>query len=374
MTLPEELTESIAAGAGIEFWCHMVAGQEIPLTAPPPQVVPLRYYRAEMNDYRLLHGIPKTPPVLDCAVPVYVSLLGEAGVPDLTRTDPKDIDTFATIRWLATGETVATNEDGDLFWNNFSSNPDGQQLSWSSYDVFTPALVDDYGYLIPKNTTEQEWIQRPALVFDALFANHMSTQVSFGPVTGEPTIEWWLVLMTHPFNPGQDHHSILDIGNQVTGFSDMPFPVTDTLAGRQMSVHRHPDVIEAHQDQSDTDPDGVADFTVDATQMNVTGRPILIRVVFGNNPMIQVYGPRGFFGSRGVKPQQPRNLSTNFVLGRPYGWVDPAQAAGMHLFEVNFYDHTMDPTVDMTPDDRAALLKQRDAALQGLLAAYGINA
>jgi hypothetical protein len=93
----------------------------------------------------------------------------------------------------------------------------------------------------------------------------------------------------------------------------------------------------------------------------VAGRPVILRVRFGVHPMMERWGPKNSHLANMHIPDQPRlPLSTNFVLGRQFDSVDPATNAGMHLFEINYFDHWPSSA-------------QRDQLVQDLSSVYAVS-
>jgi len=333
MTTPDGGFEETGGTATIQIGMSLVVEQEIPWSDPPPQIVPLRYFRAVMSDYRVLSGIPKAPPVLDCAVPVFVTLdPSGAAIPSITRPLPGDVDNGATVRWLVGDEYISLNPDGtEMDWLDIDGS-----VAWTSYDLWNPQFEDDYTYTVIKQTAADEVLLRPALVFDQGLGNCMNTSLSINDLSGAEDIEFWFVVSTDPLVGGQLYHSFLDIGDEVIGFHDLPWTPPDSLPGRRLALQRDPNSVNAVQDS--------LQFQIDQTMSSGTGRPLLVRVRYGVHPMLDWWGPKNSQMHLVFPTQSRLPLSMNFVLGREHGQLDPATCAGMHLFEVNYFDHMLSST------------------------------
>jgi hypothetical protein len=317
---------STAGRATIEIGVSMSITQLIDYQPPPPQIVPLRNYRSVMNDFRVLSGRPVAAPVLDVSVPVTVSVgTTQVPLPDLTRALPPDIDTLATLRWIADNDFVVQSADGNTLWWWDTTGA----VAWSAYDTFQPLYADDYSYLIPKPHTA-EVLLRPAMVFEAALGSCMNTSVSTSPVSGAQDVEFLMVVWSHPLAAGMQASSILDSGGQVSGGGDMPFAPGDMVSGMRQGLQRFNGGLVMWQDD--------VGFQMWWAQVS-SGRPVLARVRFGVNPLIECWGPSGVHMLTTELPQPLEGLATNYVLGRLFNQVSAATNAGMHLMEISYYDH-----------------------------------
>ena len=320
--------------ASIEISTVMCMTQLITYVPPPPKIVPLRNYRAVMSDFRVLTGIPRNPPAVDVSIPINVTV-GTTAVPlpDLTRKRPDEIDTKATLRWIAESARVKYSAAGTVMrWWDITN-----RVAWTAYGTYQPLFADDYSYQVPKQNSA-EVINRGALVFDADYGNCMNTSVSTIPTSGADAAEFVMVVWSHPLASGVKASSLLDTGNEVRGVVAMPFTPGDTSAGMRQGLQRYQGGLTFWQDNTS--------FPVDWAQIS-SGRPVLIRVRFGKDPILECWGPSGTRQTFRAPPQKHKDLSTNYVLGRAFNLVSKATNAGMHLMEINYYDHPVDDA-DMT--------------------------
>ena len=323
--------DDLTGTSTIEMGVSMSITQLIDYRPPPPQVVPHSYYRSVMNDDRVLAGRPVSPPVVDVSVPVTVSV-GLTGVPmpDLSRALPEDIDTQASLRWYTDDSYVRTSADGySMWWYDMTG-----EVAWTSYGTYQPLRASDYSYLIPMPNSA-EILARPAMVFNPLLGNCMNTTVSIDPVNSVDDVEFVMVVWSHPLVSGAKASTILDNGNAVRGSQKMPFAVSDSITGMRQGLSRFSGGgLLLWQ--------GQIGFPMWWTQIS-TGRPVLVRVRYGTRPMLECWGPKGLHMSHHPVLEQPSTaLSTNYVLGRQFGQVSAITNAGMHLMEVNYYDHALD--------------------------------
>ena len=313
----------------IEFSVMLRLECDIAWSSPPPAITPIRNYRAVMDDYRITGGIPVAPPTLDCAVPILVSVDPKGvSVPKDSRDLPADIDTAATLRWIAQDQYLNAN-DAIAQWFDTTG-----QLAWTSYDTWQPQLDDTYDYQIPR-PHNAELVQRSALIFDSTLGSCMNTTLSIDPVNFESDIEFLIVLWTHPLVSGQQFSSILDNGQSVQGFHDMPYVPGDTLSGGQrQALARYSDKLVLWQSTV-----GVPMYW---TQVS-GGRPILYRIRYGAHPLMQMWGPANahmsYAGPTYKPPLVP--LCSDYILGRMFNRLDSDVGGGMHLFEINYYDHML---------------------------------
>jgi hypothetical protein len=329
MTEPEAGFYETGVDTTVQVSATLLVEEVISWSAPPRQILPLRNYRAVMGEYRMLGGTPKSPPPLDCAIPVRVSLMNPAdiSVPSATRKTPAEVDTQATLRWIT--DPAYLVGDGGLigqWWDTTSS------VSWNAHDTWEPLYADDYVYLIPKPNTD-EVVARPSLVFDNSFGTCMDMLLTGSMTSNDENIEFFIVTSSHPLASGQQVSSIFDNGDPVQGSADMPFDPGDSLPGTRQALQRIPGgKLVAYQDKLSM---------ALAWPQSTSGRPILIRMRFGTRPVLETWGAKR---ARMVyhAPKQARTpLSVNYVLGRQFGKVSAVTNAGMHLFEVDYYDHAL---------------------------------
>lgn len=316
----------------IEFAVTVRLDQEIAWSSPPAQITPLRNYRSVMGDYRVTTGIPVSPPTLDAAVPILVSVDPKGvAVPKDSRDLPSDIDTLATLRWIAQDQYVNADDVIMQWWDTTGT------LSWDSYDSWMPVLDDTYDYQITR-PNNAEIVQRSCMMFNAAYGMCMNTSLSINPVNNLDDIEFLMVLWTHPLIGDQEFSALLDNGQAMQGFHDMPYVPGDSLTGVHQALHRYPDKI-VHWEDADGMP-------LHWTQVSAAGRPVLYRVRYGKHPLIEVWGPTNSHMSYAT-PTHPGDgppLCSDYVLGRIFNRLDETCNGGMHLFEINYYDHELSTT------------------------------
>jgi hypothetical protein len=318
----------------IEASTSLVMLSDVNYAPPPPGVVPLRNFRTVTGDYRIYRGVPVAPPICDSAVPILVSVDPDGvSLPDLSRALPDDIDTLATLRWIAADAYVSYDANGEtMFWTDTEG-----QVAWSSYDTWQPLLDEDYSYRLEVSLNSTEILSRSALVFDAILGSCMSTQLSLNPMTLAENVEFVLVFRPHSFNSTTRYSSYLDNGDPIQGYHDMPFEVGDSLYGQRQGFSRH------------TDPDRMVLIQdKERYQLNWTSKvssssgPIIARLRFGTEPLIEIWGDKDTHSRYSIPDVPAEALATNFVLGRRFGSLSQETNGGMHLFEVNYYDHMVE--------------------------------
>lgn len=334
----------IAAALKIEASTALVYVHEVTYNPPPPKIVPLRNFRSQMNDYRIVAGIPVNPPVLDVAVPVLVSVStsGQVPVPSEKRPLPDDITTSATLRFIAEDLYVTSSPDGSvLSWTDTTG-----AVAWTGYDVWQPSLDDDYSYqLATKNSAEL--IPRSAMVFEAMLGQCMNANFYGVPLVGLADLEFWFVVNSHAPVAGMRSAGLLDTGDLVQGFNTMPFNPGDSLVGEQLAVTRYLDKIIAWQDD--------VGYPLVYPMVIGSGRPVLLRARFGQHPLIEGWGPGGSHVSYRPQPLPQADLACNWVLGRIANQVSMVTNGGMHLFEIDYFDHML------ADSDATALLHSLDS-------------
>ena len=219
--------------------------------------------------------------------------------------------------------------------------------AWNSYDAYQPLLADDYSYTIP-TPNRAELINRPAIVFDPRQGSCMNTRVSTVAVSSAEAVEFLFVVWSHPLAGGSQASTILDNGDAVRGTQNLPFVMNDAvLGGMRQGYARFAGGLMLWQDETG--------FPMWWSQIS-NGRPVLVRARYGQQPLLEAWGPNGLhMGHNSALPQDREAFATNYVLGRAYGSVSTATNAGMHLMEVNYYDHPI------SDDDLAAAVNALDS-------------
>jgi hypothetical protein len=339
----------IGVVATIELGASMMITQMIQYAPPPPQVIPLRNYRSVMDSFRVLGGKPVAPPVIDVSIPVGVTVgLTQVPVPNSARALPPDIDTGATLRWYADSYFLHYSGSGhETQWLDTEGD-----VAWTAYDTYQPVFAPGYNYLIP-SPNSAESLTRPALVFDPTRGTCMNTDLSLDEVNSVDDLEWLMVVWSHPLAAGAQASTILDNGGPVQGLIAMPFAVSDSVVGMRQGLSRFTgDGLLLWQDQTG--------FPMWWAQIS-NGRPVLVRARFGEHPLLECWGPKGIhMVHRSVLDQPRQALASNYVLGREFGQVSAQTNAGMHLMEINYYDHALG-------DDELA------SAVQALDACYAVS-
>lgn len=322
---------STRAKFDIQASAALILTQTVNYQPPLPKVIPWRNFRAVMDDYRVVQGMPVRPPILDCFAPIITTVNTHGvAIPNTKRPLPEEIGTAATLRWIASDPYVTYSEDSSQMWWVDRS---GTQ-SWTAFEEERiPLLDEDYNYRVPRNNRATEIFYRSAFVFVPTAGNSMNTSLSINPYATVDAIEFFFVLSCH-----DDNSNVLDIGDSVQGFFDMPFGVADSISGaRQRVIFRSSDSARLQQ--------GHRMLTVPVTAMT-TGRPVIIRARFGQWPLIEQWGPHGRHHKETITKKDaatdPVNLATNYVLGRQRGQVAEDTNAGMHLFEIDYYDHGLE--------------------------------
>lgn len=327
-TPPPDDTVYVDTGAthSIEMALTIHLEQDIAWSRPPASVIPLRNYRAVMGDYRVTGGIPVSPPTLDCAVPVLVSVdPSGVAVPSTKRKSPEEVQTLATLRWYAQSQFVSAGDTQMQWWD------DSATLAWNAYGTFQPLLDETYDYQIsrPHNA---EVVSRSALIFDPALGSCMSASMSINPINDADDVEFFLVLWCHPLIGGQQFSALLDNGQDLQGFHDLPYVPGDSLSGRHQALHRYSDKLVLWED----------DLGIPLRWAQVSGgRPVLYRVRYGMHPLVEVWGPTNLHMSYAGPAQEQAPLCADYVLGRVFNRLDLASNGGMHLFEVDYYDHAL---------------------------------
>ena len=326
--IPPDTDDYFDTGAthSIEFSVTLRLEQEIPWSRPPPAITPLRNFRAVMGDYRVVSGRPVSPPTLDCAVPILVSVDPKGvAVPSDSRALPTDLDIDATLRWCAADQYYSTDEVIAQWWDTTGT------VTWSAYDTFQPVLDDTYDYQIAR-PNNAEIVQRSALMFNSANGTCMNTSLSINPINNAESVEFFMVLWTHPLIGVQQYSVLLDNGQSISGTHDLPWIPGDSLSGRHQAFYRYPDKLVLWQD--------TLGIPLHSAQVS-SGRPVLYRIRFGVHPLIETWGPSNTHLSYKGPVQDQAPLCSDYVLNRMFNRVDPVTNGGMHLFEVDYFDHEL---------------------------------
>ena len=94
-----------------------------------------------------------------------------------------------------------------------------------------------------------------------------------------------------------------------------------------------------------------------------TGRPVIVRARYGQQPLLEAWGPKGLhMVHTSALPTQDRGGVRHQLRARAGVRIDlgPPPNAGMHLMEVDYYDHPI-------PDDELA------AAVNALDSCYAVS-
>lgn len=325
----------VTARMDIRASAALTALQDVVYEEPPPKVIPLRHYRAQMNPYRIANGIPVAPPVLDCRVPVIVHLNREgAWIPNLTRQLPTQINTLATLRWIAADPFVVLNADSSqMWWLDTDSN-----VAWNSYTPWQPVLARNFNYRFANGARGTEVLYRSALVFQAVMGTCMDAKLSTLPDASVEAVEFFFVFWPHTFATGQSVANFFDTGDAVRSILDIPKDLSDSCVGARLRLHSpQENKLMLHQ--------GSQSLTLPASQTATGGRPVIVRLRFGQQPLIAWWGPKNTHQSLWVttsnKAAQPVRIATNYILGRQKDLLSRKSNAGMHLYEINYYDHQL---------------------------------
>jgi hypothetical protein len=352
----ETATTYIGMPLQVEMRASMIMELDTPYQPPPPQIVPLRHYRAVMNDYLLMNGIPVSPPIFDATVPVTVTYTPGLAETPTTRPLPRAVNTGATLRWIADDQAISGDEE-TMTWVGMDAKGNDGLNPWTSYDVFRPLFNDDNTYAIG-----HELFARSGLVFDASQATNMSTQVSINDQASDKGVTWLIVAALMPLLAGQTLHSVLVTGDEIFGYRDLPFNQADSANGLQQELQLTPTGISVWQ-YGGVDFNGVPISPVQAAANYavLTGsRPVAWMANFGMAIGARRVGPKNLTSVVNGPAQVRQSMDTSYALGRARNLVSASTSASMILYEVNYFDHLLSTTEIAT-------------ALAAVTSCYGID-